>query len=173
MFNVFTEKKALKYIFFCCTVTKKTYVLFYFSYIFLKHCNARAACLKNMVVPWYYCVDGFWDGKPLFLHFFCDFWTDFLTLLCNSCFGLKHIYELLFDPLHSADVSCSANGKKATGSKKDDDGSFPVKIQGAGVEPFELQVSSSQINIHESGVTSHLVVWFVLISNANICQQNI
>lgn len=38
------------------------------------------------------------------------------------------------------DVSCSANGKKATGSKKDDDGSFPVKIQGAGVETFELQV---------------------------------
>ncbi|XP_058640730.1 LOW QUALITY PROTEIN: clustered mitochondria protein homolog [Onychostoma macrolepis] len=38
------------------------------------------------------------------------------------------------------DVSCSANGKKATGSKKDDDGSFPVKIQGAGVEAFELQV---------------------------------
>ncbi|KTF75202.1 hypothetical protein cypCar_00044123, partial [Cyprinus carpio] len=40
----------------------------------------------------------------------------------------------------SADVSCSANGKKTSGSKKDDDGSFPVKIQGAGVEPFELQV---------------------------------
>ncbi|XP_026124766.1 clustered mitochondria protein homolog isoform X2 [Carassius auratus] len=38
------------------------------------------------------------------------------------------------------DVSCLANGKKATGGKKDDDGSFPVKIQGAGVEPFELQV---------------------------------
>uniref|UniRef100_A0A9J7Y4A2 Si:ch211-166a6.5 n=1 Tax=Cyprinus carpio carpio TaxID=630221 RepID=A0A9J7Y4A2_CYPCA len=38
------------------------------------------------------------------------------------------------------DVSCSANGKKTSGSKKDDDGSFPVKIQGAGVEPFELQV---------------------------------
>uniref|UniRef100_A0A8C2KTN6 Si:ch211-166a6.5 n=1 Tax=Cyprinus carpio TaxID=7962 RepID=A0A8C2KTN6_CYPCA len=38
------------------------------------------------------------------------------------------------------DVSCSSNGKKATGSKKEDDGSFPVKIQGAGVEPFELQV---------------------------------
>ncbi|RXN03237.1 clustered mitochondria-like protein [Labeo rohita] len=38
------------------------------------------------------------------------------------------------------DVSSSANGKKSTGSKKDDDGSFPVKIQGAGVEPFELQV---------------------------------
>ncbi|KAL1269086.1 hypothetical protein QQF64_031375 [Cirrhinus molitorella] len=38
------------------------------------------------------------------------------------------------------DVSCSANGKKSAGSKKDNDGSFPVKIQGAGVEPFELQV---------------------------------
>ncbi|XP_043103130.1 clustered mitochondria protein homolog [Puntigrus tetrazona] len=38
------------------------------------------------------------------------------------------------------DVSCSANGKKATERKKDDDGSFPVKIQGAAVEPFELQV---------------------------------
>ncbi|XP_056319190.1 clustered mitochondria protein homolog [Danio aesculapii] len=38
---------------------------------------------------------------------------------------------------NNADVSCSANGR---GIKKDDDGSFPVKIQGAGVEPFELQV---------------------------------
>ncbi|XP_059379342.1 clustered mitochondria protein homolog isoform X2 [Carassius carassius] len=38
------------------------------------------------------------------------------------------------------DVSCSANGKETSESKKDDDGSFPVKIQGAGVEPFELQV---------------------------------
>ncbi|XP_073675384.1 clustered mitochondria protein homolog [Garra rufa] len=38
------------------------------------------------------------------------------------------------------DVSCSANGRKTTGSKKDDDGSFSVKIQGAGVESFELQV---------------------------------
>ncbi|XP_056115328.1 clustered mitochondria protein homolog [Rhinichthys klamathensis goyatoka] len=38
------------------------------------------------------------------------------------------------------DVSCSEKGRKATGSKKDDDGSFPVKVQGAGVESFELQV---------------------------------
>ncbi|KAK7136340.1 hypothetical protein R3I94_014855 [Phoxinus phoxinus] len=38
------------------------------------------------------------------------------------------------------DVSCSENGRKATGSRKDDDGSFPVKVQGAGVESFELQV---------------------------------
>ncbi|XP_073766979.1 clustered mitochondria protein homolog [Danio rerio] len=38
---------------------------------------------------------------------------------------------------NNTDVSCSANGR---GIKKEDDGSFPVKIQGAGVEPFELQV---------------------------------
>ncbi|XP_051524200.1 clustered mitochondria protein homolog isoform X2 [Myxocyprinus asiaticus] len=39
------------------------------------------------------------------------------------------------------DVSCPANGKRASESRKEDDGSFPVKIQGAGVDAFELQVN--------------------------------
>lgn len=34
-------------------------------------------------------------------------------------------------------------GKNAVGIKQDEDTSFPVKIQGAGVEPFELQVQNS------------------------------
>ncbi len=65
-----------------------------------------------------YCVDGFWDGKPLFLHFFCDFWTDFLTLLCNSCFGLKHIYELLFDRFTPQMSRVQPMGKKLLEAKK-------------------------------------------------------
>ncbi|XP_071338904.1 clustered mitochondria protein homolog [Trachinotus anak] len=38
------------------------------------------------------------------------------------------------------DVIGVAGGKNAVGIKQEDDTSFPVKIQGAGVEPFELQV---------------------------------
>lgn len=36
-------------------------------------------------------------------------------------------------------------GKNAVGIKQDEDTSFPVKIQGAGVEPFELQVQSQTV----------------------------
>ncbi|XP_030629328.1 clustered mitochondria protein homolog isoform X2 [Chanos chanos] len=32
------------------------------------------------------------------------------------------------------------NGKRTSGLKQEEDGSFPVKVQGAGVDPFELQV---------------------------------
>ncbi|XP_057213584.1 clustered mitochondria protein homolog isoform X1 [Triplophysa rosa] len=43
------------------------------------------------------------------------------------------------------DTAKKGNGEKRTvdvsGSKSDDDGSFPVKIQGAGVDAFELQVN--------------------------------
>ncbi|XP_051509137.1 clustered mitochondria protein homolog [Myxocyprinus asiaticus] len=39
------------------------------------------------------------------------------------------------------DVLCPANGKRASESQKEDDGSFPIKIQGAGVDPFEMQVN--------------------------------
>nr|XP_020450014.1 clustered mitochondria protein homolog [Monopterus albus] len=39
-----------------------------------------------------------------------------------------------------SDVTNLANGKDATGVKQDEDTLFSVKIQGAGVEPFELQV---------------------------------
>ncbi|XP_026199625.1 clustered mitochondria protein homolog isoform X2 [Anabas testudineus] len=38
------------------------------------------------------------------------------------------------------DVISHTGGKDAIGVKQDEDTSFPVKIQGAGVEPFELQV---------------------------------
>ncbi|XP_070689423.1 clustered mitochondria protein homolog [Pempheris klunzingeri] len=38
------------------------------------------------------------------------------------------------------DATGLAGGKDAVGIKQDEDTSFPVKIQGAGVEPFELQV---------------------------------
>lgn len=39
-----------------------------------------------------------------------------------------------------SDVHSMTGGKGAADVKQDDDTSFPVKIQGAGVEPFELQV---------------------------------
>lgn len=38
------------------------------------------------------------------------------------------------------DAISGTGGKDAVGMKADEDASFPVKIQGAGVEPFELQV---------------------------------
>ncbi|AWP07003.1 putative clustered mitochondria protein -like [Scophthalmus maximus] len=38
------------------------------------------------------------------------------------------------------DVISGSSGKNAVGIKQDEDTSYPVKIQGAGVEPFELQV---------------------------------
>uniref|UniRef100_A0A6Q2XTC5 Clu domain-containing protein n=1 Tax=Esox lucius TaxID=8010 RepID=A0A6Q2XTC5_ESOLU len=40
----------------------------------------------------------------------------------------------------TSDALTLTNGKTAAGMKQEDDTSFPVKIQGAGVEPFELQV---------------------------------
>ncbi|TKS78790.1 Clustered mitochondria protein -like protein [Collichthys lucidus] len=42
--------------------------------------------------------------------------------------------------LLQTDVIGLTGGKDAAGMKQDEDTSFPVKIQGAGVEPFELQV---------------------------------
>lgn len=39
-----------------------------------------------------------------------------------------------------ADVICLTGGKDAVSMKQGEDTSFPVKIQGAGVEPFEMQV---------------------------------
>ncbi|KAL6114281.1 uncharacterized protein ACO6RY_05081 [Pungitius sinensis] len=39
-----------------------------------------------------------------------------------------------------ADVTSLISGNDAVGNKQHEDSSFPVKIQGAGVEPFELQV---------------------------------
>ncbi|XP_040050541.2 clustered mitochondria protein homolog isoform X2 [Gasterosteus aculeatus] len=39
-----------------------------------------------------------------------------------------------------ADVTSLVSGKEAVGKKQHEDSSFPVRIQGAGVEPFELQV---------------------------------
>ena len=40
------------------------------------------------------------------------------------------------------DGQAAANGKNAAEVKQEDDGSFSVKIQGPGIEPFELQVRS-------------------------------
>lgn len=36
----------------------------------------------------------------------------------------------------------AVGGPDAAGAKQHEDASFPVKIQGAGIEPFELQVQS-------------------------------
>lgn len=47
-------------------------------------------------------------------------------------------FNSLFFPL--TDVIGMTGGQDATGIRHDDDTSFPVKVQGAGVEPFELQV---------------------------------
>ncbi|XP_047447162.1 clustered mitochondria protein homolog [Mugil cephalus] len=41
---------------------------------------------------------------------------------------------------HKTDVMSQTTGTDAAGVKRDDDTSFSVKIQGTGVEPFELQV---------------------------------
>lgn len=38
------------------------------------------------------------------------------------------------------DALSRTGGQDAVAMKADEDTSFPVKIQGAGVEPFELQV---------------------------------
>lgn len=44
--------------------------------------------------------------------------------------------------LLQTDVIGLTGRKDAAGMKQDEDTSFPVKIQGAGVEPFELQVQN-------------------------------
>uniref|UniRef100_A0A673MDC3 Si:ch211-166a6.5 n=1 Tax=Sinocyclocheilus rhinocerous TaxID=307959 RepID=A0A673MDC3_9TELE len=49
-----------------------------------------------------------------------------------------------------------------TGSKKDDDGSFPVKIQGAGVEPFELQVNAKHMSSFNVKIGSSSLIMFSL-----------
>lgn len=49
---------------------------------------------------------------------------------------------LLFLLLLQTDVISVTGGKNAARIKQDEDTSFPVKVQGAGVEPFELQVQN-------------------------------
>lgn len=44
--------------------------------------------------------------------------------------------------LHPTDVISLIGGKDVVGMKQEEDTSFPVKIQGAGVESFELQVEN-------------------------------
>lgn len=49
-------------------------------------------------------------------------------------------FTLIF--FSNTDVLSQSSGNNSIAVKQDDETSFPVKIQGAGVEPFELQVQT-------------------------------
>lgn len=65
-------------------------------------------------------------------------------IICLSIAELCDYPQLvlfLLLPLQT-DVISAPGAKNAVGIKQEEDTSFPVKIQGAGVDPFELQVQN-------------------------------
>lgn len=67
--------------------------------------------------------------------------THIICLSVGELCDYPHLVLFLLLPLQT-DVIGVTGGKNAVGIKHDENTSFPVKIQGAGVEPFELQVQN-------------------------------
>lgn len=61
----------------------------------------------------------------------------------NLAFPLQGLLDFLWFLL--TDVFCLSGGRDGVGMKQDDDTSFTVKIQGAGIEPFEMQVENQSV----------------------------